>query len=270
MKKNVASFILFFIIIAFAGEKGREINFRFISDKKLEAGEELKYVVSYSLLKIGEVKIKVKEKKEVNGKYYYSAAAYIDSYSGIPFVNLHQIYETVLNSDYYSTYFKGLVKHDDYTTYTEYDFQYDKSLVQIKKGKVYPRELWTDSTAQIENELHDGLSILYFARMNSGVKKSINLSCFVNEETAGIKINFYKDNMPVEIDAVNYEVDCVRLDGSTDVVSIFGLTGYFEGWFSNDEASIPILAKMKVIIGNVRLELKEWKRNGWNPPKYIQ
>ena len=60
----------------------------------------------------------------------------------------------------------------------------------------------------------------------------------------------------------------MRLDGSTDFISVFGLTGYFEGWFSNDEASIPIVAKMKVIIGNVTLKLKSWKRAGWNPPKH--
>ena len=53
-----------------------------------------------------------------------------------------------------------------------------------------------------------------------------------------------------------------------DFISIFGLTGYFEGWFSNDEASIPIVAKMKVLIGNITLELKSWKREGWIPPKY--
>jgi hypothetical protein len=46
------------------------------------------------------------------------------------------------------------------------------------------------------------------------------------------------------------------------------LTGYFQGWFSNDETFIPIVAEMKVIIGNVKLELVKWNRKGWNPPEY--
>jgi hypothetical protein len=28
------------------------------------------------------------------------------------------------------------------------------------------------------------------------------------------------------------------------------------------------VAKMQVFLGNVKLELKQWKREGWTPPKY--
>lgn len=269
MKKALLLILFFFTANSFSIDK-KEIKFTFNSNKKMEVGEELKYVVSYSLMKIGEVKIKVKSRKEVKGGYQYSTVAYIDSYSGIPFVDLHQIYESKVNSNYFSDYFKGLVKYDEYTTFTEYDFDYQNKSAEIKKGKVYPKEIWTDSSAVFEKEFQDGLSILFYARMNTGVDKTVNVPCFVNEKKVSAKINFYSENMPVEIDNVDYKIDCVRLDGETDFISVFGLTGYFEGWFSNDEAAVPILAKMKVIIGNVKLELVEWKKKGWNPPKYIQ
>jgi hypothetical protein len=116
--------------------------------------------------------------------------------------------------------------------------------------------------------MQDGLSIFYYARMNLGTKKSVNVPCFVNEKYENTKINFYTDVQKAEIDAVNYDVSCLRLDGNMNFISIYGLTGYFEGWFSNDGASIPIVAKMQVFLGNVKLELKQWKREGWNPPKY--
>jgi hypothetical protein len=104
--------------------------------------------------------------------------------------------------------------------------------------------------------------------MNLGTNKSENVPCFVNEKYVTTKINFYTDIQRVEIDAEDYDIACLRLDGRMDFISIYGLTGYFEGWFSNDEASIPIVAKMKVFLGNVKLELKQWKREGWKPPKY--
>jgi hypothetical protein len=66
---------------------------------------------------------------------------------------------------------------------------------------------------------------------------------------------------------VDYPVDVVHFDGNMDFVGIFGLTGGFEGWFSNDEARVPILAKMKVLIGSVTVELMKWTRPGWNPPR---
>ena len=50
------------------------------------------------------------------------------------------------------------------------------------------------------------------------------------------------------------------------LIQIFGLTGVFEGWFSDDAASVPISAKMHVLIGSVRIELLRWKRSNWTPP----
>jgi len=243
-------------------------NFSFSSEKELLPGEELNYEVSYSFINLGEVKIRVKDKKTINGKNYYNAIAYIDSYDGIPFVNLHQIYESKVNQDYYSDFFRGIVKGEEYTTYTEYYFDYSNSKIRIKRGKFSPRELWIDSTTSAEKQFHDGLSIFFFARMLSGKKNSMLLPCFVNEQKVYTKINFYENTIPVSIDAIDYDVECVRLDGDMDFISIFGLTGYYEGWFSNDEASIPIVANMKVLIGNITLELKSWKREGWTPPKY--
>ncbi len=268
--------IILFVILTYAFNsidnsitaKNYSYSFWFSSEKKILPGEELNYVVSYSFISLGEVKIRVKDKKIINGKSYYNATAYIDSYDGIPFVNLHQIYESKVNQDYYSDFFRGIVKGDEYTTYTEYYFDYKDLKIRIKKGKFSPKEIWADSTTSLDKQYHDGLSIFFFARMLSGKKNSMMLPCFVNEQKVKTKINFYEETIPVSIDAIDYDVECVRLDGDMDFISIFGLTGYFEGWFSNDEASIPIVAHMKVIIGNIKLELKSWKREGWKPPEY--
>jgi len=246
--------------------KSYEVNFA--SSKQLEVGEELTYVVSFAFIKLGEIKIYVKNKKIINGKTFYSTIAYMDSYSGLPFVNLHMIYESTLNPDYYSAYFRGIVKKEEYTTFTEYKFNYELKAVKIKKGKLQPYQLWTDSTGIADKEYEDGLSILYFARIFSGSGKTISVPCFVNEQKTITTISSYTQVSGVSIDAVNYDIACVRLDGTMNFISVFGLTGHFEGWFSNDEASVPILAKMKVIIGNVRIELKSWKRPGWTPPRY--
>jgi hypothetical protein len=245
-------------------------HYNFISDKNFQVGEELKYVVSYTFINIGEVIIKVLDKKSEDNRHFYHAAAYIDSYSGIPFVDLHHIYETKMNEYSEPVFFKGIVKHDDHTSFTEYYFNYADNEIDVKKGKVEPYELWTDSTASADSVYQDGISILFYARKFSGSGKSVKVPCFVNEEKVYTEINFTKQISPISINAVDYDVAGVKLNGRTDFVSVYGLTGAFEGWFSNDEASVPIIAKMKVIIGNVKLELVEWKRQGWNPPKYIK
>ena len=245
-----------------------EVNFYFQSDKVLFPGEELTYVVSYSLVKLGEVKIKVRDKKIVDGKTYYSTIAHMDSYSGVPFVTLHQTYESTISSDQHSTFFRGVNKEKEPYSYTDYYFNYKENKVRIKKGRFSPAKIWTDSTQSIEKIYQDGLSIFFFARMNSGQNKFVDVPTFVNEKKEITKINFYEEVTDVSIDAVEYDIACTRLDGELDFISIFGLTGHFEGWFSNDEASIPIVANMKVIIGNIRLELVKWKREGWQPPRF--
>jgi hypothetical protein len=262
-------FLLFLFVETNASGKKDVYVFQFSSDKTMQVGEELIYEVSYSLLKLGKVVLKIRDKKSINGKNYYTTVAYIDSYSGIPFVDLHQIYESRINTGMYSEYFRGLAKYEDHTNFAEYIFDHNKSLIRIRRGKVYPREVWADSTTSADKEYQDGLSIFYYARANFGENKTVNVPCFVNEEKVYTRINFYTEVTDVSIDAVDYKVSCRRLDGETDFVSVFGLTGKFQGWFTNDDASIPVIAKMKVIIGNITLELKEWKREGWNPPKYI-
>ncbi len=247
-------------------EYGKNINF--IEGEKMQVGEVLTYLVKYSIFKLGEIKFKVLNKKEIHGRTVYNTLAYIDSYEGVPFVALHQIYESMINRDFYSDYFRGIVKSEKVTTYTEYYFDYDSSKVRVIKGRYDPKEVWTDSIGTVKKEYEDGLSIFYFARINSGQNKTVSVPTFVNEKKEKTIINFSDDVSGISIDAVDYEISCVKLDGEAQFVSIFGLTGKFEGWFSNDNASIPILAKLHVILGNITVELINWNREGWEPPKF--
>ncbi len=243
-------------------------SFSFISNKNIEVGEELSYVVKYAFIVLGQVTIKVTGKKRTGDKTIYNTIAYIDSYDNIPFVDIHQVYKSEMTNQWYSTFFEGIVKTEKYDSFTDYYFNYDSSKIHIIKGKLSPKEIWTDSTASINKKYQDGLSIFYYARMNTGQKKTEVIPGFVADKKVVTKINFYNDVSDISIDAVDYPVSCVKIDGELNYISIYGLTGYYEGWFTNDDAAIPILAKMKVMVGNVTLELKEWKRKGWKPPEY--
>jgi hypothetical protein len=44
------------------------------------------------------------------------------------------------------------------------------------------------------------------------------------------------------------------------------MTGEFTGWFSDDEAAVPIKGKLNVLLGSVTVELIQWKRDSWSPP----
>jgi hypothetical protein len=95
------------------------------------------------------------------------------------------------------------------------------------------------------------------------------ISTFVDTNEVIANINFGVEHLEENIDAVDYPVDVIKLEGRADFVGVFGLTGGFEGVFTNDAASIPITARMKVILGSVKVELKSWKRGNWIPPKVV-
>ena len=267
--KNIL--ILFLVLSLFFISSGTtNDNDYFVSGSKqkiIRVGEDITYVVKYLAFEIGEIRLKVTSSVTENDDTLYSAIAYIDSYEGIPFVDLHQIYETTFDQKQNSRYFKGTIIKED-TTFTTYRYDQSKKNIHVKKGRANTNEIWTDSLAKADREYQDGLSLFYYARMRTGLQKKVTVPVFINENFEKTYINFYKDREDQDIEAINYDIDCIYLDGETEFRGIFGLTGYFEGWFSNDEYAIPILAKMQVIIGSITLELKNWNKKEWMPPKY--
>jgi hypothetical protein len=244
------------------------ITQKYISlDKKLHLGDEFTYIVKYAFLDLGELRLKVYAKDTVDQKIIYKSIAHIDSYEGLPFVNLHQIYESWFDSTLHPVYFQALMFYEDDTSYTKYLFKED-NLVHILKGKLHKQKASLDTVIHLGSGYHDGLSILFFARFNFDRNENVVIPCFINEDTASTIINFYFDQENVSLDAVGYEIDCVRIDGETGFTGIFGLTGYFEGWFTNDEYKVPVAAELEVIIGHISIELIEWKRDKWQPPEY--
>lgn len=126
------------------------------NNREIDVGEEIVYVVKYLFIPIGEIKLKITAFNQSDS--IYSAIAYIDSYSGLPFVDLHQIYETRFNRKQIPIYFKGTILGKD-TTFTTYNFDYQKRKIHIIKGSITKNEIWTDSTASLNNEYLDGLAL---------------------------------------------------------------------------------------------------------------
>ena len=236
-------------------------------DRVFVEGEELVYNVRYGFIDLGQVRIKILP-GTVSGKssLAYQGRAYIDSYSKVPFVDLHAVYESVIDTGMFSRRFVGRQKDNGVWDLSRYDFDYPNKRVLIEVGTRDSVIVRRDTMA-IETPYHDGLSLFFFARAKlfSGLK--VNVPTVIKEQKVSTYIDFKDENTSVDLDAVDYPVDVVRFDGNMDFVGIFGLTGGFEGWFSNDEARVPIQAKMKVLIGSVTIELMKWTRPGWDPPR---
>lgn len=239
-------------------------------DGIFQVGEELIYNVSYLGFDLGRIKIKLLEKESDSTSSWYKAIAYMDTYKGVPLVDLHSVFESTFNNEIYSKYFQARDKDNDHWKLFKYNFIYPENKVLVEEGIWKSNSVNRKDTISVDTFYQDGLSLFYFARGHLRDKKQIKVPVFVNEKKGYAQIRFTGQQKNEKIKAVDYPIDVLYFDGVAEFIGVFGLTGGFEGWFSNDYAHVPILAKMKVIIGNIRIELMEWKKPGWSPPRYLQ
>jgi hypothetical protein len=241
------------------------------NERMLHVGEELEYSVHYSFFNIGTIRFKVTDKEERNGRVVYHAYAFMDSNPSLSWlVELHIRFYSEMDQDAFTYQWLSEDSTGKKTTYRKMRFDYETHKMYYEWGNKlktseYKKE--GERIIDITNNCQDGLSLFYYAREHAREKIKTKIPTFIDTNEVTTNINFGIEHGEEDIDAVNYPIDVMKLDGRADFVGVFGLTGGFEGVFSNDAAGIPITARMKVILGSIKVELKNWKRENWIPPK---
>lgn len=229
-------------------------------------GEYLEYRVSYMGISLGTIKILTDGFDTYAGRQVVKTTAYIDSHPGIPFVDLHTIYRSTMDkTGGYSYLFNASTKKENDWAYDKYTFDYPNGKVNLQSG-IKDKQL-KNVDIVTDRKWNDGLSLFFFARMFLNSKRTVSVPTIIEYDTVRTLINFSGKREAVSIDAVDYDVQTVYFKGDANWTGVYGLSGKFEGWFSDDEACVPISAKMKVYVGNVDIELVKWKRGDWAPPR---
>ncbi len=233
-------------------------------------GEELVYEVSYLGVALGSISTRVTRIDTLREGVRVHADCLIRTYKGVPFVTLNTLFSTVMDEVPASTAFrnKEFRSEENAFKYIEYIYKARKDVVYINEYIENVAGSEKRDTLDLEGKRwQDGLSLFFYARAFSHARcvKQVPVLMYRSKATTSIRFGVERDE--VDIDAVKYDIRVMKLEGETGFTGIFGLTGGFEGWFSDDEASVPIVAKMHVLIGSVRIELIKWKRAGWKPPR---
>ncbi len=230
-------------------------------------GEDLTYRVSYAGITLGTVRSLTEPYTTHEGRKAIKVKVFINSNPNIPFVSLHSIYQSWMDSTAtYSYNFNASTQiEDNLWEFDQYLFDYSNMNLTLETYR--DKKLLKKKEIGIKKYCNDGSSLLYAARTLCNSKKTIKLPTVIMGDTATTVINFRGTKQTTDIDAVNYPIMTTHFDGTANWTGVYGLTGSFEGWFSDDAARVPIKAKMKVYIGSVTLELQSWKRGNWQPPK---
>lgn len=238
----------------------------------LVVGEELEYHVSYAFFHLGKIVIRVLDRYESKGRTVYRAEAVINSAAGIPFVNLHIRFISDFDEQLFSYRWSAEDSSSSGVAMRVLTFDYDNGRVFAASGKKLGDGFQPDSvdTVSITSRCQDGLSLFFFARGNVLQKARMNVPTFIEKEQVNTFFDFTHRIVDEEIDPVDYPIAVAEFEGRADFVGVFGLTGGFEGRFSNDHARIPIVAWMKVILGSIKVKLVRWTRPGWTPPRFVE
>lgn len=233
-------------------------------------GEELVYEVSWTFFKLGKIRVVLSPPKTPDA--VYSSVAYSDSYE-LPFVDFHAFSTSEMDSTLFSKGASLFEKKDNtwarqiyYFTPSTKTYVTEHAIVNDIHFSPSPSPAY-DTLKLPYERFQDGTSILYFARAHAHDQRAIGVPTLVRGKAGQTYFFFPAERTTETIDAVSFPIKVLEMEGKAEFEGIFGLTGDFIGWFSDDEASVPIKAKMKVILGSITLELKEWKRPGWTPPK---
>lgn len=268
MKFKILSILLSFIFVSHIYPQ---------QDKIVEIGEELNYSVYYGFIKLGEVKFKITGKSKENKKDLYTSTASIKSFESIPLVNINYIFESIMmydKSEVHSTKFTATEFKDKSITNIYYTFDYEDKKIRTIKEVDGIEEAKNDFKLEKDKLYQDGLSLFYNARLQSlsdKIKETggrYNVPVYINEKESSVRYSFNTKPENVDIDMVDYDIKCIRVAGVADFVGVFGLTGEFAGWFSDDEWRVPIKAKFNVTIGSITLELTSFKKRNWTAPPF--
>ncbi len=241
------------------------------SDSVMQGGEELTYEASYLFFKIGKVRMQVLGRTVYDSIPAYHVRAYIDSYSGIPFVNLHAAYDTYQNARTFTCLFTSNIQRDGGdSSYTSCKFDFEKRVIDWKRtenGKVTQQ-----AQVPLDKEYTDGLSFFYYIRAASrvadGVRTSISIPIVVDTVRSKVDLTLNEKKEDCDVTAFDYPLTAYKMSGHIFFTGFFGVTGNFTGWISADSAEVPLRANVSVIIGSVVVKLMDARRAGWIPPKW--
>ncbi len=236
----------------------------------MQPKEVVSFEASYLFIKLGTVRFELLGKSECHGKEAYMMRAFIDSYSGIPFVNYHAIYETCADARTLMCLSTSNDKEEgNKRVRSDYIFNYpDKRLTweESVKGVVTKRvELPLDTTYT------DGLSFFYYVReacrAADGRKEKLSIPIVSDTIRSTVNLTINERRERRRVSALDYPVEAERLSGHINFTGTFGVTGDFVGWISTDSAEVPLEAELKVILGSIVVKLKDIDRKGWDPPR---
>ena len=227
-------------------------EYKSVENKAFQAGEMLKYKFAYGFLNAGEAVLEVKKSdRKIQNREILHVVGRGYSISAFDwFFKVRDRYETYIDKEgIFPWLFVRRINEGGYSKEQDYKFYQHK-------GKVVDED---DKTYDIPYGIQDMLSSFYYARTIdfSNAKKGdvFEFQSFVDEEVYPLRIKYAGDKT-IKVDKGKF--NCMVFHPVVQEGRIFEDDDDLTVYITKDENKIPILAKAKILVGSIRMELIDY------------
>ncbi|PCJ77661.1 MAG: ATP-dependent exonuclease, partial [Flavobacteriales bacterium] len=215
-------------------------------------GEVLEYRLHYGVINAGTARIEVKkEDKKIGGREVYHVVGSGKSNRFFDmFFKVRDRYESYIDADgLFPWAFIRRVNEGGFIINQDYTFYQHKNQVNNGKGKEFETPI----------DVQDMISAFYRARTfdftNISAGDTFAITAFMDDELWPAQIKF------IGFDTIDVETgtySCLKFIPIVQKGRVFNDEDNLVVWISNDKNKIPILAKAKVLVGSIRMDLTSY------------
>lgn len=223
-----------------------------INHNAFKRGEKLEYEVSYGWIDAGEAIIEIKEeKKSIAGRDVMHVVGKGNSLGTFNwFFKVRDTYETYLDADgVFPWIFVRDIEEGDFKMKQYYMFDQFKRKVKTKKGKEF----------DVPVGVQDMISSFYYARTfdfsDAKPNQVYEMWIFIDNELWPLRIRYLRKER-IKVDKGTF--DCMVFVPVVQEGRIFKKEEDMMVWVTDDENKIPILAKAKILVGSVTMEIRDY------------
>lgn len=249
----LASLAILFAGLALGNNQGEDKSFRKIDHQAFKVGEELRYRLHYGFVDAGEATITLKScEKKINGRTLIHAEGVGRSISAFDwFFKVRDRYESYFDAEgVFPWIFIRRVNEGGFIINQDYSFLQHKNKVDNGAGKTF------DSPEMVQ----DMISSFYYTRtldfQNAKAGDIFTIPMFYDDTNYPLKIKFI-GRETINVRAGKFR--CLKFVPVVETGRIFKNEEDLTVWVTDDNNKIPLLAKAKIAVGSIKMEVVEYK-----------
>jgi hypothetical protein len=233
-----------------------------VKDLAFKRGEVLKYRVHYGLIDAGEAIVEVNEKKETfNNRSVFHVIGHGRSLGAFNFFfKVRDRYDSFIDEETLLPHlFIRRVDEGGFIINQDYTFNHQKNTVKAKRTGTDQGRNIDGKLFEIPPHTQDILSAFYYAR-------SLDLSTYKVGDIISLNTFFDEEIFPLQMKIIGREtvktkagkIKCIKVRPIIQQGRVFKNEEDLTLWVSDDKNRIPVMLEAKVLVGSIKMALKEY------------